>query len=104
MTDQSLGSEAHTDTDLTILAHHIDQARIRANSIETAAPQQGVYGDLSKALIKTLVLLIGEDQAAVAYQALLDGSSVSDAIKYAQEHQPADKAASPTTKESEVLP
>lgn len=95
MTDQSLGTEAETDTDLMILAHYIDQTRLRANSIELAAPQEGVYGDLASALTKTLTLLIGEDRAAVAYQGLLDGASVNDAIKYAQENQPADSSASP---------
>lgn len=89
MTDQSLGAGASIDTDLVILAHYIDQSRIRANSIEPAAPQNGVYGDLVGALTKTLALLLGENQAKVAYQALLDGSSVNDAIKYAQENQPA---------------
>lgn len=89
MTDQSLSTETNTETDLMILAHYIDQSRIQANSIERAASQQGIYGDLSAALIKTLVLLIGETRADVAYQALLDGTSVNDAIKYAQENPPA---------------
>lgn len=89
MTDQSLGTEASIDTDLMILAHYIDQTRIRANGIEPAAPQNGVYGDLVGALTKTLTLLLGESQAKVAYQVLLDGSSVNEAIRYAQENQPA---------------
>jgi hypothetical protein len=81
--------EPSTDmnTELLNLAQYIDQARIRANSIEAAAPQNGVYGDLSNALTKALTLLIGESRAAVAYQALLDGASVNDAISYARENQ-----------------
>lgn len=86
--------------ELLILAAYIDHARLRANSIDSTASQDGVYGDLSRALTKTLALIVGENQAETAYQALLDGSSVTDAVKYTRDNFPAH---SPIT-ESEVLP
>lgn len=91
---------AEPEPDLMILAYYIDHARLRANSVESAASQDGVYGDLSRALVKTLALIVGENQAEAAYQALLDGSSVTDALKHARDSSPAH---SPIT-ESEVLP
>jgi hypothetical protein len=68
--------------ELTALARQINAARIEANRIEETAPQDGVYGDLSDALGRILALITGsEAKAADAYDALLDGAAVTDAIK-----------------------
>lgn len=67
---------------LTDLATRLDEARIAANDIEAAAPQDGVYGHISDALRKTLALLRDGDlkRADAAYQAILDGCIVTEAL------------------------
>jgi hypothetical protein len=44
------GAAAEPVPELLILAEYIDHARLRANSIDRAASQDSVYGDLSRAL------------------------------------------------------
>lgn len=68
---------------LIALATTLDEARITANAIEAAAPQSGVYGDISDALEKTLVLILGSEfLAAQAHQMLVaDGLTVEEALE-----------------------
>jgi hypothetical protein len=67
---------------VTDLATRLDEARIAANDIEEAAPQSGVYGDISDALRKTLAVLLDGDhvRAEAVYQAILDGNTVAQAL------------------------
>jgi hypothetical protein len=66
--------------ELIQFAESIDQLRIKANSIPALAPQVGTYGKLSSALIKVLEELLSLHEADRAYNAIIDGSSVRDAI------------------------
>ena len=71
-----------TESGLTDLAEKLDAARLLANSIESAAPQGGVYGHVATGLWHTLYLILGSrDEAERAYEALLCGSSVREALK-----------------------
>ncbi|MGY4541346.1 hypothetical protein ACVWY0_001255 [Arthrobacter sp. UYNi723] len=76
-------SATATTAQLTDLATSLDNARTAANAIEVAAPQKGVYGDIANALHKTLALLLdGSDYwAEKAYQAILDGNTVAQALE-----------------------
>ncbi|MET3172989.1 UNVERIFIED_ORG: hypothetical protein ABIB52_000817 [Arthrobacter sp. UYCu721] len=76
-------STTTTNTALTDLATALDDARRTANAIEAAAPQRGVYGDIANALHKTLGLLLDDSDywAEKAYQAILDGNTVVQALK-----------------------
>lgn len=67
--------------ELIALATALDEARKKANSIEAAAPMGGVYGDIVTALNDTLLLIL-KDQTHVdqAYQLLLDGNTVHEAL------------------------
>lgn len=71
------------DPELLVLAEQLDQLRIMANTIEKTAPQDGVYGDVSRALQKVIALLT-EDAARAeqVYETLLStGSTVTEAIE-----------------------
>jgi hypothetical protein len=68
------------DKALIILAEMLNKARIQANAIEATAPQSGVYGDIAKALQDTLAILTDAYTASFIYEALLDASSVKEAI------------------------
>lgn len=76
-------STTTTTAALTDLATALDSARAAANTIEAAAPQRGVYGDIANALHKTLVLLLDDSEywAEKAYQAILDGNTVAQALE-----------------------
>ena len=65
---------------LIILAEMLDKARIQANAIEVTAPQDGVYGDVSKALQGTLALITDAYVASRVYDSILDGNSVKEAL------------------------
>lgn len=78
---------------LEALAGSINAARLQANIIDEAAATDGVYGDLSAALKKTLALILGsEDAAEAAYQTILDGEDVEHALKVAFRELPAEPA------------
>jgi hypothetical protein len=67
---------------LIVVAEAIDTARIAANQNDSTAPQGGVYGDLTDALIKTLVLITGSMiEAGHVYDRILDGATVTEALK-----------------------
>lgn len=66
------------------VAEAINAARIAANQNDDTASQSGVYGQLSSALKDTLYLLIGDwGRALDAYQFILDGSTVDQAVRSA---------------------
>lgn len=66
--------------ELIELAEILDAARIRANAIESAAPQGGVYGHVSDALSETLTLIVGAHDSGRVYAFLLDGLPVREAL------------------------
>ncbi|UDL16726.1 hypothetical protein SEA_ATUIN_33 [Arthrobacter phage Atuin] len=67
---------------LIALAESIDSARLAANAIALTAPQSGVYGKLSDALLRTLAHITDDvDLSLSAYQAMLDGCTVREALK-----------------------
>lgn len=69
------------------LAETLDKARLQANAIESAASQRGVYGEVSLALLDTLEMIFEERVddanlfANLAYNSLLDGNTVREALK-----------------------
>lgn len=67
---------------LIILAEMLDKARIQANAIKVA--ETGVYGSIAVALLDTLILLSDPRIAAIAYQNILDGCSVDEALDLAR--------------------
>lgn len=70
---------------ITTLASSLNIARIQANAIEEAAPQNGVYGDVSTALKNTLFLLVpSRARVDAVYQGLLDGATVPEALAHEQ--------------------
>ena len=71
------------DEKLIALAETLNKARIQANDHEITAPQHGVYGEVTRSLKTVLFVLVGIDRSELAYQALLDGSDVRQAIRYA---------------------
>ena len=74
--------DATDEKALIILAEILNKARIQANAIEVTAPQSGVYGDIVTSLKRTLVLLTNDAHTASrVYEALLDCSSVSEAME-----------------------
>lgn len=67
---------------LIILAEMLDKARYQANSIETTAPEYGVYGKIKYALIDTLALITKDYSTALdVYQSILDGNTVRQALE-----------------------
>jgi hypothetical protein len=69
---------------LIAIAEAIDTARILANQNEETAPQSYVYGQLAKSLQDTLFLAIGDrNRAESAYQFILDGATVDQAVRSA---------------------
>lgn len=68
------------------LAETLDKARIQANAIEAAASQRGVYGQIVLSLFDTLELIFVEQVddhnlfANLAYNAILDGNTVREAL------------------------
>lgn len=70
------------------LAETLDKARIQANAIDvyTIQSQMGVYGDIARALTDTLEVIFDgkvDDEnlfANLAYNAILDGNTVREAI------------------------
>lgn len=71
------------NAELIALAETLDAARIAANAIEAAAPQDGVYGHTERALNATLELITGTaDRAAVVYQSILDGNTVAQGLAW----------------------
>lgn len=82
--------DALTRPRLLALATSLNESRITSNALEATASQRGVYGKIAEALEQTLTLLTGDDsQAAYAYQGLLDGCTVEQALEAAA----ADRAA-----------
>lgn len=73
--------DAMDEKALIILAEMLNKARIQANAIEVTAPQSGVYGDIVKPLKLTLALLTDAHTASRIYDALLDCSSVKEAME-----------------------
>jgi hypothetical protein len=77
--------------ELIALATQIDEARLAANAIDAAAPQRGVYGDLHHALLKTLNLIFpdegtrGVTLADFAYECIMDGNTVEQAVDLADD-------------------
>lgn len=69
------------------LAETLDDARKQANAIEATAPQIGVYGDISVALLETLGIILYRDgghghssRRHEVYASLLDGNTVREAL------------------------
>lgn len=68
---------------LKTLAATLNDARIQANANEATAPQRGVYGQIEEALKDVLALLTDtQTHVDVAYQCLLDGCTVPQALRY----------------------
>lgn len=67
------------DLRLVALADTLDKARIEANAHEATAFY--IYRDISNALQGLLVLLV-DDRADDVYNALLDGSTVAEALAH----------------------
>lgn len=68
------------------LAQALNATRGLANAIPSTAPQDHAYGDIAEALKKVLRLILDtEDQAAMAYQVLLDGETTAYALSYARQ-------------------
>lgn len=73
---------------LITLAETLDKARLQANAIDvyTIQSQLGVYGDIVRSLTDTLEVIF-EDRddpnlfANLAYNSLLDGNTVREALK-----------------------
>jgi hypothetical protein len=61
------------------LAETLDKARLQANAIVATQSQYGVYGQISDALAETLILIEGGYETE-AYQYLLDGNTVREAL------------------------
>jgi hypothetical protein len=77
-----MNSTAHTAA-LVALAEQFDAACVAANAIEATAWQMHAYGDASNGLLKVLALLCGNQKRAdLAYQAILDGNTVREALRY----------------------
>jgi len=72
------------NTELIALADTLNNARIAANENETTAPQTGVYGHISRALVETLTLLFNgrANDADMAYDALIAGGTTTEAIEF----------------------
>lgn len=69
--------------ELINLAESLNQSRLTANGIESAAPTNGVYGDISTALRNTLFLILdSRDRVEQVYQSLLDGNTVVQALEW----------------------
>ena len=64
------------------LAEMLDKARMLANSIDTAAPQTGVYGKIHVALIDTLTLITEDYSKALdVYSSMMEnGNTVREAL------------------------
>lgn len=78
------------NTELLTLANTINAARIEANAHEITAPQSGVYGQLADALEATLTLILGSAElGAAAYQNLLDGATITEAVEWVKATLPA---------------
>lgn len=65
---------------LIILAEMLDKARHQANAIDVTAPQSYVYGDIAETLKEVLALITDGPVSAQVYDALLDGSTVREAL------------------------
>lgn len=73
--------DAMDEKALIILAEMLNKARIQANAIEATAPQSGVYGEIVTSLKRTLAILTDAHRASRIYEALLDCSSVKEAME-----------------------
>jgi hypothetical protein len=76
-----MSNDAARTEALTTLAETFDAARKQADAIADTAWQLGAYGDASHGIHKVLALLLHNTAAEdTAYQAILDGSTVREAL------------------------
>jgi hypothetical protein len=85
-----MANKLETFLGLVEVAESINRVRIKCDSMERTAPQNGIYGQVSKALHDTLELILGANAnlEVDVYIAILDGNSVADALRIvsAQNH------------------
>jgi hypothetical protein len=77
--------ELASELPLLDLARKLNEARELANFIPETESAEGAYGPISQGLVKVLEELVGYTHSGVAYQALLDGASVLEAVKAGRE-------------------
>ena len=78
--------DVRTGTKLVSVANQLNKLRIKADAIEAIAPQDHAYGDIANALRKVMGLLCGGDVfIEPAYQALVDGEAIGEAIAIARD-------------------
>lgn len=70
------------DEALIKLAETLDDARLQANTIPSAAHANGLYGEIKNALIDTLNLIVDDYSKSldVYYSIMADGNTVRQAL------------------------